>query len=215
MNLSLSEAAIVLGQTERQVRYLIKTGRLVAKKEHGGRWVIASESLPLSEGQRQAMAERAATARQAVEKAIAPVEKAANVTTEETASSEKRHYSVNDFQVFQIGATLLREIGVALGKENAAALQLFTSLARMTRGCHAFQPEEKAARFAEARELAADAVSHLLLEGEESARRGLADRLEQTYIPKLAALVVSQEKRTRKNRFDRYGSFISPRRSGE
>ncbi|MBF0348713.1 MAG: hypothetical protein HQL81_13685 [Magnetococcales bacterium] len=212
MNLSLAEAAIALGQTERQVRYLIKTGRLVAKKGDGGRWVIASEALPLSEGQRRAMAERAATARQAVEKAIAPVEKAA-ATRVETATNPKRSYSVNDFQAFQIGSALLRETVAALGKEDPATHRLFDALARLTRGCHAFQPEEKAARFTESRELAADVVSHLLLDGEETVRRDLADRLEQTFIPKLAALVASQEKRTHKNRFDRFGSF-APRRSG-
>lgn len=215
MTLSLSEAAIVLGQSERQVRYLIKTGRLVAKKGAGGRWVIDSDALPLSDAQRQAMAERAATARQAVEKAIAPVEKAAATPEGEVAKTEKRHYSVNDFQVFQVGTALFREMEIAFGKDNPAVLHLFHSLARLTRGCHAFHPEEKLARFADARELAADAVTHLLLEGEEAIRRTLADRLEQTYIPKLAALLASQEKRTRTNRFDRFGRFVSPRRSHE
>jgi hypothetical protein len=90
MTLSLAEAAIALGESERQVHYLIKTGRLVAKKGEGGRWFIDSDALPLSDAQRQAMAERAATARQAVEKAIAPLEKAATPTTEETANTEKR-----------------------------------------------------------------------------------------------------------------------------
>ncbi len=40
MQVSLSEAAVILGQFGRQVRTLIKTGRLPARKE-SGRWTIA------------------------------------------------------------------------------------------------------------------------------------------------------------------------------
>jgi hypothetical protein len=53
MQLSLADAAIALGRSQRQIRYLIQTGGLAARKE-GGRWVIDSADLPLSAGQRQA-----------------------------------------------------------------------------------------------------------------------------------------------------------------
>ncbi len=50
MKLSLSEAARLLNQSERQVRYLIRQGKLRARKADG-RWIIRREDLPLSEGQ--------------------------------------------------------------------------------------------------------------------------------------------------------------------
>lgn len=214
MLLSLAEAAIALGQTQRQVRYLIKSGRLAARKE-GGHWVIDSAALPLADGQRQAMAQRAATAREAVDKALAPAAKVAG-GADPSGEKAKRHYSVNDFQVFQVGAALCRELRAAYGGEDPAAACLFAALLRLARGCHAFQPEEKAARFTEARELAADAVTHLLLAGDQqdAARRALADRLEQEFIPKLAALLAGQDKRTGKRRQDRFGSFFPGARSG-
>jgi excisionase family DNA binding protein len=49
MDLSLDEAAVLLGKTARQVRYLVQTGRLQAKKD-GARWVFRKEDLPLGPG---------------------------------------------------------------------------------------------------------------------------------------------------------------------
>ena len=57
MELSLSEVATVLGKSERQVRYLIKTERLKASKQ-GGRWSIHSEDLPLTAEQREILSKR-------------------------------------------------------------------------------------------------------------------------------------------------------------
>ena len=54
MQLTIDQAAIRLGKTARQVRYLIQSERLPARKV-GGRWVIESENLPLSEGQEKAI----------------------------------------------------------------------------------------------------------------------------------------------------------------
>jgi excisionase family DNA binding protein len=53
MNLSLSEAARLLGKSDRQVRYLITSGKLSARKVDG-RWAIRREDLPLSPGQEKA-----------------------------------------------------------------------------------------------------------------------------------------------------------------
>ena len=49
MQLTLDQAATRLGKTARQIRYLIQSERLSAKKV-GGRWVIESKDFPLSEG---------------------------------------------------------------------------------------------------------------------------------------------------------------------
>jgi hypothetical protein len=203
MKLSLSEAATALGKSERQLRYLIKTGRLSASKE-GGRWSIDSDDLPLTEAQRAAIAAKVDTARAAFEKGLEPAEKA-------TGDAEKRYYSVTDLQAFQSGEAIYRGLKAELGLEDVACRHLFDALALLTRGCHAFQPVEKAARFTEAREAAADAAAHLLLHGDapDEQRRGYAQRIEQELIPKIGSLVVTQEKRSRQGRFDRFGSTLT------
>ncbi len=215
MKLSIAETATLLGKSERQVRYLIKTRRLEAAKE-GSRWRIDSADLPLSDAQRQALAERSQVARQAFEKGLEPVAKAALPSPSGGAGSEetKRSYSVTDLFAFQAGEVIYREVTGELGRDEPAARQLFETLSLLSRGCHSYHPRDKASRFNEARELAATAVAELLLHdgGEAEARRAWAQRIEQELIPKLAGLVASHEKRSRKSRFDRFGSAVSPGR---
>ncbi len=50
MQLTLQEAAVRLGKSVRQVRYLINSGQISAQKL-GGRWFVQSSDLPLSQGQ--------------------------------------------------------------------------------------------------------------------------------------------------------------------
>ena len=50
MDLSLKDAARLMGKSTRQVCYLLQQGRLKARKD-GARWVIAREDLPLSDTQ--------------------------------------------------------------------------------------------------------------------------------------------------------------------
>ncbi len=59
MDLSLSEAARLLGQSDRQVRYLIQKGKIPAHKK-GGRWIVRRDDLPLSPGQLTAAQQKAA-----------------------------------------------------------------------------------------------------------------------------------------------------------
>jgi len=209
MKISLSEAAIALGKSERQVRYLIKSHRLEAHKEHG-RWSIDTSDLPLTEGQRKAMSNRIQTVREAFDKGLEPAEKASE------QEKKRQHYSVTDFKAFHSGEPIYRDLRTELGPKDPACIHLFNALTLLTKGCHAFQPIEKAARFTEARESAASAVTHLLLDGDEDngQRRSFAERIEQELIPKLASLVASQEKRSRRSRFDRFGGTLgSIRRS--
>ncbi|MBF0138170.1 MAG: hypothetical protein HQL65_18205 [Magnetococcales bacterium] len=228
MDISLSEAAIILGKTPRQVRYLIKTGVLAAHKENGC-WVIANVDLPLTDAQRQAMARRAETAQHAMAEATAPLLKVASPESEATekvkaASPEpettekaptegdkgKKNYSVTDLRAFTLGAEIYRAMENHLGRENPARECLFTALKMLCRGCHAFQPAQKETRFTEARESAADAVAFLFLEGDahDAQRTALAKRIETELIPKLAALAASQEKRNRLKRREGLGSFF-------
>ncbi len=101
MEISLSEAATILGKSERQVRYLIKTERLPARKA-ANRWLIEDTDLPLSDGQRRAVAARLGTAREAFDKGLKPAAKAAKKTKED------KHYSVTDLGAFRIGFEIWR-----------------------------------------------------------------------------------------------------------
>jgi len=69
MQLSLAEAATLLGKLLRQVRYMIKCGQLEAAKVDG-RWLINEAAIPLTAAQRGAIETRAATAREAFERRI-------------------------------------------------------------------------------------------------------------------------------------------------
>ena len=60
MQLSLTDAATRMGLTLRQIRYLIKTERLLARKV-GGRWTVEESDLPVDparDHRRQARAAR-------------------------------------------------------------------------------------------------------------------------------------------------------------
>ncbi len=214
MKLSIAETATVLGKSERQIRYLIKTGSLRASKE-GKRWRIDSADLPISDAERQALVERSQVARTAFEKGLEPVVKAALSAPSDAPAADasaaeetKRSYSVTDLRAFQAGEAIYREVRRDLGPEEPAARHLFEALSLLSRGCHCYHPKEKAGRFTEAREQAATAVVALLLYEDEASteRRGFAQRIEQEMIPKVAGLVASYEKRSRQGRFDRFGS---------
>ena len=189
--LSLSEVATVLGKSERQVRYMIKTERLKAKKV-GGRWMVESSDLPLSKAQREALDRRVETARAAFEKGIAPSRRAAE-------QGKKRYYSVKDLDAFTIGLELYRETCKALGAEGSATSHLLLCLQELTIGCHVFHPADKAAHFASSRKEATTALVHLLIaDGEGEPPSKLADRLEQELIPKVSSLIAGQERRRRR-----------------
>jgi hypothetical protein len=206
MKLSLSEAATVLGKSERQIRYLIKRGEVRASKQDG-KWSIQAEDLPLNDAQRAALGERVEAAREAFDKGLAPAEKAA-------APQSRGAYSVTQLAAFEAGREIYRELVAGLGHEHVAAQELFRALAALARGCHAFQSSAKAARYVEAREAAATAAAHLwvLPEAHALGSAEFGRRIEQELIPKIARLVATHERRVDKARFDRFGSALVPGR---
>jgi excisionase family DNA binding protein len=189
--ISLAEAATVLGKSERQVRYMIKNGRLKAVKI-GGRWVVESTDLPLTDDQRQAMAHRVDAARAAFERGVAPAERVAQ-------AEKKRHYSVLDLDTFSLGLELYREIRGVIGNDQPAAAHMFECLRELTAGCHDFHPKDKSSHFAAARGECTGALVHLLVAAADADDDGpvsaLAARLEQELIPKVSSLIAGQERR--------------------
>jgi len=204
MELTLSEAAVALGKTERQLRYAIKEGELPARMERR-RWIVKSSDLPLSDSQRAAMAAQVRTARTAFEKGLEPAAKATE------AKEDDKTYSVTDLIAFQSGIEVHEDFVKKLGADDPACAQLVAALTGVSKGCHSFHPNDKARHFTEARDRMATLIAELLLhvgKGRET-RQALARRVERELIPKVAGLVARQEKRSRGSRFERFGS--SPR----
>ncbi len=116
---------------------------------------------------------------------------------------------MRDFYAFRAGEEVYRALHAKLGAEEPAGAALFDALEAITRGCHAYHPGDKTARFGEARERASRAVTRLLLGGPfgDPVRAELAKRLEGELIPAIGRLIVTHERRGAKERFERFGRF--------
>ncbi|MBK8265073.1 MAG: helix-turn-helix domain-containing protein [Nannocystis sp.] len=189
MKISLAEAATLLGKSERQVKYLIAQGKVRATKVDG-RWQIDDADLPRPAAATQAQAMRAEVARATLERAIAPQERG-------------KFFSVTDLIAFRAGVELFQRV-----RGRPAAVALRAALEELARGCHAFEPAEKAGHFAAARRLTASAVTELHLEGDAEAA-AIADELERALIPKLSGLCATFERRARRRRFEHFSARLS------
>jgi hypothetical protein len=184
MLLSLEQAAERLGKTTRQVRYLIKQGRLPAQKQ-AGRWMIDADDLPLSDPQKAAVDRRERALRDAVEEGL-------GLNQEPPA-----RYSVRNMKSFQIALPLFQNVSAALGAEHAAAVAMREVLLLLTRGCHRFDREDKAAAYRTARDAASLAVCELILSGQEAAEP-LVHEIEQNLMAALSGLLRRMERRGRR-----------------
>ena len=100
VDLSLPEAAALLGQSLHQVRYLIRTARLPAKKV-GGQWRVRREDLPRGEAQAQAAERKVERLREAVDDALA-------------LPPSKVRYSLRDMKAFAVARPLCLEAARSL-----------------------------------------------------------------------------------------------------
>jgi excisionase family DNA binding protein len=167
MNLSLAEAAQLLGKSERQLRYLIQKGELPARKK-GNRWVLERQDLPLTEGQQHASEHKARRARK-------------------TAKSGKR-LSVDQLRVCEVGLPLFHELQEAVGIEHPAVPLLRESLMLLACGYYEYEGLEKGQYYSQAREQASRAAMALLLEDREP-RRDFLERFEVDLIPAIGGLI--------------------------
>ncbi|MBI2376739.1 MAG: helix-turn-helix domain-containing protein [Deltaproteobacteria bacterium] len=179
MKISLREAAQLLGKSERQVRYMVKEGRLQAHKD-GSRWLIERSDLPLPPSAVQRGVEERARLTGVLEAALGPAE------------SPRKRYSVTDLKVFEAGRTLYPLIAAAAGEDSSAARRLREGLGLVACGCHTFQRRDKVTFFQKAREQLCFALSALLL-GDET-QRGLGQRLEGEVLPSLGGLLRAAER---------------------
>ena len=185
MKMTLAEAAQYLGKSQRQLRYLLRTGALKGAKV-GGHWTFEQAELPVSPERQQARAKRSADLRATVDEALAP----------RLRGPGKRGYSVVDLTAFRTGVDCSRSCGQRLGEQAAAAIALRASVVALAQGCHRYHQRDKADAFRQAREHAAEAVALLHVEASPAAL-AIADTVEQQYLASLVGLLRHQERRDR------------------
>ncbi len=183
MQLSLTQAAQLLGKTRRQVEYLIRQGRLPAKKV-GGRWQIDETDLPLSPGRRQAERRRADHLRDAAAEVL-------------DRSAPRPRYSMRDLQAFAAARAIWQDSAGTLAPEQPARPHLRHAIEQLAIGCHRFDNKDKAAAYHAARDALSLAACALLLDGDE-ALEVLAARIEDEAIPAVAGLMRRAERKRRR-----------------
>ncbi len=172
MDLSLDQAAALLGRSVRQVRYMVEKGRLPAKKD-GARWTIRREDLPLSDAQLHQRARQIDRLQDRVEDAL-------------HVQAAPPRFSTGDLKAFQVGRPLYLAVSQQLGADHPAALALRRCLLALGLGCHRFHAAEKGQAYREARDAAATAAVELLLFDPASAA---ARAVEQELLAAIAGLL--------------------------
>ncbi len=190
MQLTLEEAATKLGKSVRQIRYLVKEGRLSAKKV-AGRWFVELEDAPKTHSQRGVEQRKQERLRAVVDDAL------------ELKPSDTQRYSVMDLKAFQLGLPLYRQADELLGEQHRATQALRQALEHLARGCHRYDKDEKAAAYRTARDSASLAVCELLITG--GVASSLVRSIEQELMAALAGLL---------RRLDRIGKREGHRETG-
>ncbi len=168
---TLAEAGALLGNSDRQLRYMIQQGELRATKS-GKRWYIKAEDMP-DNAKRDSRTEGQ----------LHELQQAAEPT-------KKRKYSVKDLRAFQHSRVIYDALRQRLGPEHPTSLRMRNVLDQLSQGCHAFPPEHKAKHYEVARDQAASVVVDLiLLGGEDELVQAQAEALEQVVLPTIGELL--------------------------
>ncbi len=183
MDLLLSEAARLLDKSESQVRYMIKSGRLPARKVDG-RWRIRRQDLPRTAGQLRA-------AERKIERAA---DLAAEVLRPRAARAGKKGLSLRSLRAMEDGAAIYRELASQIGADHPAAEQLHEALLLLSCGYYEYASPAKAAFYGRARQHASRAAGELLLRG-DTTHEAFLERLEEKLMPALGGLVNQAERR--------------------
>jgi excisionase family DNA binding protein len=193
MDLSITEAAHLLGKSHRQVRYMIKNGSLKARKA-GRQWLIDRDDLPLSEGQVRASRHKLQRARQVVEESLG----SALAVADKEVMARRRRYSVSQQPAFSLALPAYQKAVALLGDEHPAALAIREALCLITEGWHEFRPEQKIEPLRQARIHLCRALTELLVIDDcKPEISELVETIELQVLPSLGGLLRHAEKRGR------------------
>lgn len=193
MELSIREAAALLGRSERTVRAQLRSGVLAGHKR-GRAWLLPSEQLPLTEVQRRKQERLVGEARSALEQAL----------PERFRREKGEARSVLNFEAFVAGIETLRGHADSLRAGAVDARSALTqALETLAAACHEFDLPARRALLRDARSTLARLVGRLHLESlsdPASDLIALAQRIEQTILPPIGGLLRWIDKTQRRAR---------------
>ena len=181
MELSVREAATLMGRSPRTVRAQLARGELPGKKL-GGQWRVERRDLPLTEAQRRAIQAKADEVRATVEDAL---------PSKQARHAGERTRSVIDLDAFRIGAEVLKPLRktetLDEGIRERAIAALEGALIALTESSLLFDPPAKKRALERCRGEMACAVTLLVLAG-EGEPAGWAHKLETGMAQAVAGL---------------------------
>jgi hypothetical protein len=160
---------------------MIQSEELPARKV-AGRWMIEADDLPLTTGQREAVARKERQLRSAVEEGLGITED----------GERKPRYSLRDLKAFQIVLPIYRQTAQTFGEGHPAATSLRKALDQLSLGCHRFERQHKIEAYRQARDFTSLAVCELAL-AETAEAETLINALEQNLMAALAGLLRKME----------------------
>ena len=160
MELTIREAAVLLGRKPRTLRAQLARGELPGRKLDGV-WRLESRQLPLTEAQRDALQRKADRVRQAVDDVL---------PSRMAASPQQRSRSIADLDAFRRGQEILSEMRQAnedldTGRRERAAAILEEALLAFAEGVVLFDKGHKLEAVNRSRSKLARCAAMLLIEG--------------------------------------------------
>ncbi|MCC7011182.1 MAG: helix-turn-helix domain-containing protein [Planctomycetes bacterium] len=200
MDLSLREAAALLGRNPRTLRAQLARGEIAGRKS-GKHWLVPRHSLPLTEAQRRTLQVRADELRAAVDEAL----------PSRTATDRgPRRRSVADLDCFRAAQRVLRDMRAqAPGDASAtsdlarAREQVEAGLLHLSEASHLYHPRLKLRATRHAHSAFARAVGLLFLEVDAAPappRLAWIVALESEVLPAVGGLMRWSERSSRRPR---------------
>ncbi len=188
MLLSIREAALITGTSQRTLRGQLARGELAGRKQ-AGRWMIEKHSLPLTDSQRATVQARAEEVREAVNEAL---------PSRNGRHAQDRRRSVLDMDAYRAGGSVLAELAALqiavpsssdLGRTTTA---VETALLRLAEATYAYAAEDKITALRGARAEVSRAVGWLFMRPPAdfaSKFHAMAIRLETEVLGPIGGLI--------------------------
>ncbi|MCC6782307.1 MAG: helix-turn-helix domain-containing protein [Planctomycetes bacterium] len=189
MEISIREAAALLGRSPRAIRARIARGELPARRR-GRVWLVDTDHIPLTVEQRARRDALAAELRATLERAAPP---------RAATTRDRRGRSVLDFAPFTELRAVLHSCEAGDAPPSLAAITeiVRAACARLAIAAHEFEPRAFAAVLRAARRDLARACGTLFLAGPEPDSGALvcASKIEHEVLPRIGGLLRWAEKR--------------------